>query len=56
MIYRVQGVAKATPQNYYQQGQQTKYYMPKTQKQEVKKDFGIYLDAEIKKLKINILI
>lgn len=49
MMIRVTGVAYTAYNNNRQQAQ-TKFYQPQTQKQTVKKDFGLLLDKEIKKL------
>lgn len=58
MIIKVSGIAQTT--NYLQdkkeQHQQTKFYKPQESKREVKSDFDLLLDAEIKRLSINILI
>jgi uncharacterized membrane protein YebE (DUF533 family) len=48
MMIRVTGVAYTAYNN--RQQAQTKFYQPQTQKQTVKKDFGLLLDKEIKKL------
>lgn len=55
MIVKVTGVARAEFPSHSQK-QQTKYYFPQEKKSKVKEDFGIILDAEMKKLKINVLI
>lgn len=59
MILAVSGIMNTKPNNqnlYQEQHYATKYYQPQTRKDEVKKDFGMILDAEIRKLTINILI
>lgn len=57
MIIKVCGVAQSNFLNQYQQEQrQTRYYTQNQNKETVKQDFGLVLDAEIKKLSINILI
>lgn len=58
MIIKVCGsAATQDPMAYRDQGSpHTKYYNRKVTKEKIKEDFGIVLDAEIKKLKINILI
>lgn len=59
MIIKVCGGATPLFQREYKQEQkqaQTRYYAPQTSAQKVKKDFGIVLDAEIKRLNINVLI
>ena len=52
MIIKVSGIS-FTAQYYNQRNPQPKthYYQPQTPKEEVKKDFGLLLDAEIKSLK-----
>lgn len=54
MIIRVIGVAPMLPDR--QERPQTKYYQPQQKKEKVKKDFGVMLNSEIKKLHIDILI
>ena len=58
MIIKVSGIAQTTNclQDRKEQHQQTKFYKPQEPKREVKSDFGLLLDVEIKKLSINILI
>ena len=52
MIIKVSGISFTT-QYYNQRNLQPKthYYHPQAPKEEVKKDFGLLLDAEIKGLK-----
>jgi hypothetical protein len=57
MLVKVTGICET---NFYNQNNQdkpqTKFYEPQTQKEEVKKDFGLLLDVEIKKLKFDVYI
>ena len=52
MMIRVNGIS-FTAQYYNQRNpqQQTRFYTPQTTKAEVKKDFGLLLDEQIKGLK-----
>ena len=57
MIIKVTGAAEMSLYNHLKDNQpQTHFYKPQTTKEEVKKDFGLVLDVEIKKLKFDILI
>ena len=57
MILRVTGIAKSGMYNNYKEKPTAKYYQKKTvTKEKVKRDFGLMLDSEISKLKIDILI
>lgn len=52
MIIKVNGISFAA--QYYNQRNpqpQTRFYQPQATKEEVKKDFGLLLDAQIKGLK-----
>lgn len=55
MIIKVSGVNNTRFYNE-QREQKTKYYFPQTSKDTVKKDFGIMLDTEMKKLHFNKLV
>lgn len=60
MMIKVCGVVGSAFQNYYPEHNnrevQTKYYEPKENKQNVKNDFGMVLDAEMKKLHFDKII
>lgn len=56
MILRVTGLVGASPDKRGRDHPQTKYYKPQENKEKVKRDFGIMLNAEIRKLHIDILI
>ena len=57
MMIRVNGIAEMNLYNHLERNQnQTHFYRPDANKQEVKKDFGLILDVEIKKLKFDVLI
>lgn len=61
MLLKVQGVCSCNYSNEYlkqqEETQKTKYYNPNTPvKEEIKKDFAIILDEEIKKLHFNVVI
>ena len=55
MIIKVYGVSQMalTPQ---EQENKTKYYQPPITKEEVKNDFDMVFDAEMKKLHVDVLI
>jgi hypothetical protein len=57
MVIKVVGISFAA--HYYNQHhpqQQTRFYTPQTPKEEVKQDFGLVLDEQIKGLKFNKII
>lgn len=56
MIIKVSGITNPNFLTHNQEKRQTKYYKPQENKNEVKEDFGLVLDGEIKKLTINVLI
>ena len=57
MIIKVQPIGALTQYNHFKEHRGAKYYSPMTAtKQNIKNDFKIVLDAEMEKLKINVLI
>lgn len=57
MIIKVQPIGTLTQYNHFKEHKQTKYYSPMTAtRQNIKHDFQIVLDAEMEKLKVNVLI
>ena len=55
-VQKVMAVNSGCLNGYDNRQPKVKYYNSKVIKTKVKKDFGIMLDAEIKKLKIDVLV
>ena len=57
MILRVSGISQGGMYNNYKERPTAKYYQAKVAtKGKIKRDFGLMLDAEIKKLNIDVLV
>lgn len=61
MIIKVSGIIEMNFYNNYNQRSgerqpQTKFYQPQTAKEEVKQDFGLLLDTELKRLRFDKII
>ena len=57
MILKVTGIAESGMYNNYKERPTTKYYQTKVAtKGKIKRDFGLMLDSELKKLRVDILV